>query len=124
MNTRIMRGKMAVKVMSTVALGAAAVALLPALPAQALGNNRNVNRSCGVNYVASGSYDEDTAWAQTTKVSGNCSGSLGVSLKTYGGYIYPRVNGSSTYAYISKSNNERFSVGMHWGCLDCNVTYS
>jgi hypothetical protein len=117
--------KFTLKLISPVIAGAAAVALMPVSPALALGNNRDVNRSCGVNNVASGyGGGTNSAWAQTTKISGDCSGTLGVSLKTLSGYVYPRVNGSRQSATISKSNSAGFGQGLHWGCTECNVTYS
>jgi hypothetical protein len=118
------RMKFALKLISPVIAGAAAVAILPVSPALAIGNTRDVSRSCGVNNVASGYNGSNGAWAQTSKISGNCSGQLGVSLKTNAGYVYPRVNGDRFSAYISKTASGGFSQGLHWGCLDCNVTYS
>lgn len=111
---------------ATVALTAlfTAFALLPAQSAQAIGNNRDVSRSCGVNHVASGRYSNTNAWAQTTRVSGNCSGTLGAGLRASDGYTWPRVNGSRDSAYTSRVDSAGFGSGMHWGCLDCNVTYS
>ncbi|SEF37493.1 hypothetical protein SAMN05421837_11453 [Amycolatopsis pretoriensis] len=102
----------------------AATALVPAQAAQAIGNNRDVSRSCGVNHVASGRYSNMTAWAQTTRVSGNCSGTLGAGLRASDGYTWPRVNGTRDSAYTERTDSAGFGSGMHWGCLDCNVTYS
>lgn len=120
----IRSSKLRVKMMATVAAGAVIATLLPSVPAMALGNNRNVNRSCGTNYVASGRYSGTYAWAQTTKVSGNCTGSLGAALEASDGYQWPRVNGSSSRAYTERTDSAGFGRGLHWGCLDCNVTYS
>jgi hypothetical protein len=101
-----------------------AFALLPAQSAQALGNNRDVSRSCGVNNVASGRYSGTFAWAQTTRVSGNCTGQLGAGLRASDGYTHPRVNGTRERAYTENRDAAGFGTGMHWGCLSCNVTYS
>lgn len=102
----------------------AAFALVPTQSAQAIGNNRDVSRSCGVNHVSSGRYSNTTAWAQTTRVSGNCSGTLGAGLRASDGYTWPRVNQTRDGAYTSRTDSAGFGSGMHWGCLDCNVTYS
>ncbi|SDG84432.1 hypothetical protein SAMN05216553_11256 [Lentzea fradiae] len=101
-----------------------AFALVPVQSAQAIGNNRDVSRSCGVNHVASGRYSNTSAWAQTTRVSGNCSGTLGAGLRASDGYTWPRVNGNRDSAYTQRTDSAGFGSGMHWGCLDCNVTYS
>ena len=112
------------RAMVTTMVAATAFAFLPATSAQAIGNNRDVSRSCGVNNVASGRYSSTFAWAQTTRVSGNCSGTLGAGLRASDGYTWPRVNGSRESAYTSRTDSAGFGTGMHWGCLDCTVTYS
>ena len=101
-----------------------AFALVPAQSAQALGNNREVSRSCGRNWVASGSYSSTHAWAVTSKLSGNCSGRLSAGLRASDGYTWPRVYGSSTRAEADQNDPAGFGTGMHWGCDSCNVTYS
>lgn len=108
----------------TTMVAVTAFAFLPAQSAQALGNNRDVSRSCGVNHVSSGRYSGTYAWAQTTRVSGNCTGQLGAGLRASDGYTYPRVNGTREAAYADEVDSAGFGTGMHWGCLSCNVTYS
>lgn len=124
MNVLPGKTKLGVKLFSALAAGAVAVAMLPSTPAQALGNNRDVTRSCGKNHVSSGRYSTTNAWAQTTKVDGNCSGRLSVGLRAADGYTYPRVYGSSTSAYTSRTDSAGWGSGMHWGCDGCSVTYS
>ena len=116
--------KFAIRVTSVVAISAIAMALMPTLPAQAIGNNRSVNRSCGSNFVASGRYSSTTAWAQTTKESGNCSGRLSAGLRASDGFTWPRVYGTNSSAYSQRTDSAGFGTGMHWGCDSCNVTYS
>jgi hypothetical protein len=123
MAIRTGKSRLTIQILTTVAAGAAAVALLPA-PAQAIGNNRDVHRGCGTNHVSSGRYSSTYAWAQTTKVDGDCSGRLSVGLRASDGYTYPRVYGSSTSAYTSRTDSAGFGSGMHWGCDGCSVTYS
>lgn len=120
-------GKSMGRSMSLAAIAAAVAvvgAMLPAAPAQAIGNNREVSRSCGTNWVASGRYSSTFAWAETSKVSGSCSGRLSAGLRASDGYTWPRVYGTSSYAYTSRTDSAGFGSGMHWGCDNCNVTYS
>lgn len=108
----------------TTMVAVTAFAFLPAQSAQAIGNNRDVSRSCGKNHVASGLVNSTTAWAQTTRVSGDCTGTLGAGLRANNGYTFPRVNGNRNEAYTQRSHSSGFGTGMHWGCLDCNLTTS
>ncbi|GAB1514392.1 hypothetical protein [Actinophytocola sp. KF-1] len=102
----------------------ATFALLPAPSAQALGNNREVSRSCGTNWVASGRYSSTHAWAVTSKLSGDCAGRLSAGLRANDGYTWPRVYGTSIRAEADYYDSAGFGTGMHWGCDSCNVTYS
>ncbi|WP_329117819.1 hypothetical protein [Streptomyces sp. NBC_01353] len=97
--------------------------LLAATDAQALGNNRNVSRSCGTNHVGSG-FNGSQNWAQTKKVSGDCAGRLSAALVRSDGYWTTRVYGSKTNAYASYNSRYKAKNGLHWGCDNCNVTYS
>ncbi|MEV6331595.1 hypothetical protein [Streptomyces sp. NPDC051909] len=97
--------------------------LLVATDAHALGNNRVVSRSCGTNYVGSG-FNGSQNWAQTKKVSGDCAGRLSAALIRSDGYWTTRVYGSSTSAYASYNSSYKARNGLHWGCDNCNVTYS
>lgn len=112
------------------ALLATVMAPLVASPsAYALGNNRNVHRSCGTNYVASGADYVNSKvryyWAQTTKTSGDCSGRLSVAFQYFDGYRSPREYGSTSAAYTSMDGMVHLvQYGLHWGCDTCNVTYS
>ena len=115
-----LRTKAASALLATITIAA----LMPALPAQALGNNREVSRSCGRNYVSSGRYSSTRAWAQTTKVAGSCAGRLSAGLRASDGYTWPRVYGNNSSAYSERSDSAGFGTGMHWGCDACNVTYS
>jgi len=124
MNKRSTGSRLAVKAASALLATVTAVALAPAVPAQALGNNRTVTRSCGTNYVASGRYSNTNAWAQTTKASGDCAGRLSAGLRASDGYTWPRVYGSNTSAYTSRTDSAGFGTGLHWGCDACNVTTS
>lgn len=95
-----------------VTIGIVAVALLPAQSAQAIGNNREVFRSCGSNYVSSGWYTYNTyAWAQTTKSGGSCSGRLSAGLRANDGYVWPRVYGTTNSAYTSRTDTAGFGSG-------------
>ena len=67
--------------------------MVVATEAQALGNDRNVSRSCGTNYVASG-FSGSQSWAQTTKASGTCAGRLSAALVRSDGYQTTRVYGT------------------------------
>lgn len=124
MTTRTAPSRFVLRVAAVATALTTALAVVPAQYAQAIGNNRDVSRSCGVNHVASGRYSNTTAWAQTTRVSGNCSGTLGAGLRASDGYTWPRVNGSRDSAYTQRTDSAGFGSGMHWGCLDCSVTYS
>ncbi|OKK06153.1 hypothetical protein AMK26_08780 [Streptomyces sp. CB03234] len=97
--------------------------VLVATDAQALGNNRTVNRSCGSNYVSSG-FTGSYSWAQTTKSSGDCAGRLSAALIRSDGYQTTRKYGSSSSAYTSYTSSSQARNGLHWGCDSCNVTYS
>jgi hypothetical protein len=97
--------------------------LLAATDAQALGNNRTVSRGCGSNYVGSG-FNGSQNWAQTKKVSGSCAGRLSAALIRSDGYWTTRVYGTSTSAYASYNSAYKGRNGLHWGCDNCNVTYS
>ncbi|MFD5328389.1 hypothetical protein [Streptomyces sp. NPDC127092] len=97
--------------------------LLAATDAQALGNNRTVERSCGKNYVSSG-FTGSKSWAQTAKSSGTCAGRLSAALVRSDGYWTTRVYGTSSSAYASYSSTVSARNGLHWGCDGCNVTYS
>jgi hypothetical protein len=101
-----------------------ALAFLPAQSAQALGNNREVSRSCGTNWVASGRYSSTHAWAVTQKLSGDCAGRLSAGLRASDGYTWPRRYGNSGRAEADETDPAGFGTGMHWGCDSCNVTYS
>jgi hypothetical protein len=94
--------------------------------ADALGNNRVVNRSCGSNYVSSGSWGSNGAWAQTERNSGTCAGRLSVAFQAGDGYRTARVYGSSQSAYDTVPATARggWRYGLHWGCDSCNVTTS
>ncbi|MFE0254794.1 hypothetical protein [Streptomyces sp. NPDC059010] len=122
MSIGITRG---VRVTVFAALTAFAVlgALLLATPAEALGDNRTVERSCGKNYVASGYWSSsDTSWAQTKRQSGTCQGTLSVAFERYDGYWTTRKYGDRNEAYTTIGLKARY--GLHWGCNDCNVTRS
>ncbi|MBP5940092.1 hypothetical protein [Streptomyces acidiscabies] len=92
--------------------------------AQALGNNREVSRSCGTNRVSSG-FTGSYSWAQTTKASGSCAGRLSAALERNNGVWTTRVYGSSSTAYATDTNGGiAVRYGLHWGCDNCNVTRS
>lgn len=117
--------RLSAKLTMTMAVGAVAAVLLPALPAHAIGNNRTVYRGCGANYVSSGYYTYNTyAWAQTQRESGSCLGRLSAGLEALDGYRWPRVYGTRESAYTSRQDSAGFGRGMHWGCDACSVTYS
>ncbi|MDG5802511.1 hypothetical protein P9869_07535 [Streptomyces ossamyceticus] len=97
--------------------------LLVATDAQALGNNRTVERSCGKNYVSSG-FTGRQSWAQTSKSSGDCAGRLSAALVRSDGAWTTRVYGTSSSAYATHSSTSSARNGLHWGCDACNVTYS
>lgn len=97
--------------------------VLTATDAQALGNNRVVSRGCGSNYVGSG-FNGSQNWAQTKKVSGTCAGRLSAALVRSDGYWTTRVYGNNTSAYASYNSRYKGRNGLHWGCDNCNVTYS
>lgn len=103
------------------AAGAAALGmtLVSTAPADALGS-RNVARSCGTNYIASGG-GGGNFWAQTTKVSGSCEGILSVALQSWDGYISPRVYGTNAQAFTRIYNIDA-RYGLHWGCNSCAVS--
>jgi hypothetical protein len=94
--------------------------------ADAIGNNRVVSRSCGTNYVSSGSWGSNGAWAQTLKNSGNCAGRLSVAFQAGDGYRTARVYGTSQSAYddVPATGRGGWRYGLHWGCDACNVTTS
>jgi len=101
--------------------------LLLATPAQALGDNRTVERGCGKNYVASGhngSAAEGHSWAQTTRQSGDCRGRLSAALERRDGYWSNRVYGTRQEAYATARFQDIAKHGLHWGCDNCNVTRS
>lgn len=100
--------------------------LLLTSPAQALGDNRIVKRSCGENAVSSGYIPErKVSWAETRHHSGDCPGRLSVALESEDGQRTERK-------YADKNDEKRVRVemrgharyGLHWGCDDCNVTKS
>jgi hypothetical protein len=114
-----------------VVAAAAVVVALPLLasPAQALGNNRTVERGCGKNWVASGHNGPSGggrghSWAQTKKVSGTCKGRLSAALQRNDGYWSTRVYGSNQGAYATATFPDRARYGLHWGCDACGVTRS
>jgi hypothetical protein len=123
MEIRSASSRFIAKVTSTVVAAVMAFVLLPG-QGQALGNNRVVSRDCGKNYVASGASSSKSAWAQTTRVSGTCSGRLSAGLQANDGFVFPRSYGTRERAYVSETYSFGFSRGMHWGCDNCNVTYS
>jgi len=112
--------RLLVRILAATVLTCVGVAVVPASSAMALGNNRTVSRSCGTNYVSSG-WTGSYSWAQTKKVSGDCAGRLSAGLEFYNGYR-TRVPGSNTSAYTSNPAYARY--GLHWGCDNCNVTFS
>ncbi|MBO7938187.1 MULTISPECIES: hypothetical protein [Streptomyces] len=98
--------------------------VIAATDAHALGNNREVSRSCGTNRVSSG-WTGSYNWALTVKASGDCAGRLSSALERNNGYWTPRVYGTSSRAYATDTTNpvaDRY--GLHWGCDSCNVTRS
>ncbi|WP_327320155.1 hypothetical protein [Streptomyces sp. NBC_01235] len=98
--------------------------VIAATDAQALGNNREVSRSCGTNRVSSG-YTGSYSWALTVKASGDCAGRLSAALERNNGFWTTRVYGTSSRAYATDTTNtvaDRY--GLHWGCDSCNVTRS
>lgn len=110
--------------LAAVAATVAAVTL-SATPALALGNNRVVYRSCGENYVASGFNSEyGYSWAQTEKDGGDCSGRLSAALKRDNGTNTPRRYGTNGSAWATDYSPFDARNGLHWGCDNCNVTYS
>jgi hypothetical protein len=97
---------------------ALSIMLLPTT-SYALGETR-VKRHCGTNLIKSvshGPYSE--AW--TLKVSGSCAGRLSVALG-HKGYETPRYKGDASGAYIIANINATY--GVHWGCDQCEKTYS
>lgn len=106
----------------TVAMAGLIVAVFPASPALALGDNRTVERSCGKNYVASG-FDGTNYWAQTQRVSGTCQGRFSLNFEMTDGRRMTRTyyNKYSAYRTISPSFG-KVKYGLHWGCDDCGVT--
>jgi hypothetical protein len=96
--------------------------LLLATPAQALEDNRNVERGCGTNHVSSG-YNGQYSWAQTTRVSGDCQGRLSAALEYHNGYWSERKYGTKQEVFVAEAG-PRAKHGLHWGCDDCNVTKS
>ncbi|MFE3716375.1 hypothetical protein [Streptomyces cyaneofuscatus] len=97
--------------------------MVVASEAQALGNNRNVSRSCGTNYVSSG-FSGSQSWAQTSKASGTCAGRLSAALEKSNGAWTTRVYGTNSSAYATSSGSSPARNGLHWGCDACNVTKS
>ncbi|MER5227207.1 hypothetical protein [Streptomyces flaveus] len=101
-----------------------AMPVIAASQAQALGNNREVSRGCGTNYVASGyASPQGRSWAQTTRRSGTCSGRLSAALELQDGYQTKRAYGDRNEA-IMGYNSSSARYGLHWGCDDCTVTKS
>jgi hypothetical protein len=99
--------------------------VIAASDAQALGNNREVSRSCGTNHVSSAYYSGGPySWAQTTKASGDCAGRLSAALEKTGGFWTTRVYGTSSRAYATLESSVAAQNGLHWGCDSCNVTRS
>lgn len=96
--------------------------MIAASEAQALGNNREVERHCGTNRVSSGFDADKKFWAQTVKASGTCAGRLSAALELTSGYWTKRVYGTSKTVYAS--TKDKAKSGLHWGCDDCNVTRS
>lgn len=123
MKLKSARSRVAAKAVSVI-VAAAAVALIPAQQAQALGNNRDVSRGCGTNHVASGRNSATSAWAQTTRINGNCSGRLSAALRSNSGFTFPRVYGNQQIATAMNTDSSGFGTGLHWGCDACNVTTS
>ena len=102
-----------------------AAAVLPASPAQAFGNNRDVSRGCGTNYVASGYVGDFRVYAQTYKVSGSCAGRLSAALQFNSGERTTRKYGTNQEAYQEIGTPPSgIRYGLHWGCDNCGVTYS
>jgi len=91
--------------------------------ADALGNNRQVTRSCGVNYVASGT-TSNGAWAATTRETGDCTGNLYAALERTNGAWTTWKHVSAATGSVFTSSVGTFSKGLHMGCSTCNVTYS
>jgi hypothetical protein len=108
---------------AVVAAAALAVAVSPASPAQAFGNNRTVHRSCGDNWVSSGYAGTFRVFAQTQKAGGDCTGRLAVAIEYTDGYRTNRVYGTSSDAYVAVEPGSRSPRwGVHWGCDNCNQT--
>ncbi|MFG3296835.1 hypothetical protein ACGF3G_49700 [Streptomyces sp. NPDC048179] len=98
--------------------------VIAATDAQALGNNREVWRSCGSNRVSSGYYGSvHFSWAQTVQASGDCTGRLSAALERINGYWTQRVYGDKYRAYATDIGYYD-EYGLHWGCDACNVTRS
>ena len=92
-----------------------------AAPAGAWGSGTAV-RSCGTNAIESGSIG-GTTYALTRKVSGNCSGPLGATLRTANNSFSGWVNNSS-WAVTTAGNPGNFVGGAHRGCIACNLSYT
>ena len=105
-----------------------AATLMSATNAEALGNNRVVNRSCGSNYVASGySSGGGYYWVETSKNSGDCAGRLSTGFQRSDGFRTVRNYGTSSIAFDTVTRGQlggSVQYGLHWGCDNCNVTYS
>ena len=104
---------------AVVALG---TAFGPVGTAQAVGNNRVVDRSCGSNYIASGG-SNGHYWAQTEKRSGSCDGTLSVAMMATDSYVSPRVYGTKQSAYTELWNFNAEN-GLHWGCNSCGSSWT
>lgn len=89
---------------------------------EALGNNRTVTRSCGKNYIASGSNSTYSAWAVTQKTSGSCQGRLWAGLK--GSSFEEIISGSTSYVEFNRVTATRAQTGIHKGCDSCSESYT
>jgi hypothetical protein len=121
------KGRGMTRLAAAAVAGGIVVALLPGTPAFALGNNRNVQRSCGWNYVGSG-YNGSEYWAETSRASGNCLGRLSAGFELENGQRSARKYGDSNNVRTTWKYQEPLyldaRLGLHWGCDDCNITYT
>jgi hypothetical protein len=105
--------------------GVLMTALSFATPADALGNNRFVQRSCGRNWVSSGFRADGYNWAATETAAGTCAGRLSAALERHDGYVSQRKYGNSWEVYVLiRWGGTRATRGLHWGCDTCGVTYT
>ncbi len=99
-----------------------------ASPAYAIGNNRSVDRGCGVNYVSSGRIG-NKYWVQTIQQDGKhnekCKGRLSVAFELENGYRTERKYGTADSVYLEYTPVKvPVKSGLHWGCDNCAVTRS